>query len=211
MRSLNSAFAFSIIRSRTPLVNCWRELRSISPNVRWVDGDLATLPGVVIVRQVAHPEGSSPGSVGLVLRSDGQDTWMLIDGSGASATWSLERDSGWLTFDQWLADQVAVQAGESGLQLVSLQDDGSVTASAAGVEVLDQRADPKLRAYGTEAPGPSAVALVEWRGERWFILAVRFDGPDAYTTVSAAKAGGATSLDDFVTFMADKADEGGMR
>ena len=92
-----------------------------------------------------------------------------------------------------------------------LAADGTVSAtSPAAVEVLDQRADPDLPGYGT-GHGPSAVALLEWQGERWFVLVLRFDGQDSVTTVAASKTEGASTLDEFVAFMADKADEGGMR
>ena len=50
-----------------------------------------------------------------------------------------------------------------------------------------------------------------WQGERWFVLVMRFDGPDGVTTFAARKAGGAQTLDDFIAFAADRADEGGLR
>lgn len=182
--------------------------------VKWTGSTPEPLPGVVVVEQVRDPVPSSSGSsIGLVLRSDTENTWMLItlDGTSASASYTLEGDSGWATFDQWLDDQVALHTGNQGLRLVTLMDDGSVTPALPDVEVLDQQADPKLDAYGTERPGPSAVALVRWRGARWFVLAVRMRGQDSLTTVAEGKTDGASTLGQFVAFMADKADEGGMR
>ena len=82
------------------------------------------------------------------------------------------------------------------------------------VEVIDQQPSPDLRAYGTAAEGAvSAVALVQRDGRRLFVLAVRIPGDeeDGVTVVAADKAGGATTLEEFVAFMADQADEGGMR
>lgn len=178
--------------------------------VTWHGGELDPARGVTVVRQVDDPV---PGdeSLGLVLQSKGRTTWMLLTKGGSAASWSLDTDSGWLTFDQWLADQVAVQTGSPGVRLVRLAADGTVSAtSPAAVEVLDQRADPDLPGYGT-GHGPSAVALLEWQGERWFVLVLRFDGQDSVTTVAASKTEGASTLDEFVAFMADKADEGGMR
>ena len=105
-----------------------------------------------------------------------------------------------------------VSQGEDGLQLVRIDEDGTVAAELPGVEVVEQQADPDLERYGTSASGSdSAVALVEWQGARWFVLAVRIDGRTSATTVAVDKAEGATTLDEFVAFMADKADEGGMR
>jgi hypothetical protein len=178
--------------------------------VTWHGGELDPAPGVEVVERVEDPV---PGdeSLGLVLRSEGQTTWMLLSQGGAAASWLLESESGWATFDQWLADQVAVQTGSPGVRLVRLADDGTVTATAPSVEVLAQRADPDLAGYGTDGDRPSAVALLDWAGERWFVLAVGFPDQVAVTTVAASKAPGVETLDQFIAFMADKADEGGMR
>jgi hypothetical protein len=178
--------------------------------VTWHDGELDPAPGVEVVERVEDPV---PGdeSLGLVLRSEGQTTWMLLSQGGGAASWTLATDSGWATFGQWLADQVAVQTGSPGVRLVRLADDGTVTAVAPGVEVLAQRADPDLARYGTDEDRPSAVAILDWAGERWFVLAVGFPDQVSVTTVAASKAPGVDTLDEFVAFMADKADEGGMR
>lgn len=176
----------------------------------WHGGDLEAAPGVSVVRQVEDPV---PGddSLGLVLRSEGRTTWALFTQGGDASSWELETDSGWLTFDQWLTDQVAMRTGSPGTRLVRLAADGTVSAVAPSVEVLDQQADPDLPAYGTDAAGASAVALLEWQGERWFVLAVRFPREVAVTTFAASKTGGAETLDQFVAFVADQADEGGLR
>lgn len=176
----------------------------------WHGGEVDTAPGVTVVRRVADPV---PGdeSLGLVVRRDGATTWMLFMHGGGAAAWSLDTDSGWLTFDQWLADQVAVQTGSPGVRLVELAADGTVSAAAPSVEVLEQQADPALPAYGTRTASTSAVALLEWQGSRWFVLAVRLPREVSVTTVAASKAPGVETLDEFVAFMADRADEGGMR
>lgn len=175
----------------------------------WHRGELEAAPGVSVVRQVEDPV---PGedSLGLVLRSGGRTTWALFTQGGNASAWERESESGWLTFDQWLDDQVALQAGGPRVRLVDFGADGTVSAAAPGVEVLDQRVDPDLPAYGTTEV-PSALAMVTWQGERWFVLVVRFDGPDGVTTFAARKAGGAETLDEFISFAADRADEGGLR
>jgi hypothetical protein len=175
----------------------------------WHGGHLETAAGVTVVRQV---EGPVPGddSLGVVLRSEGRTTWALFTQGGDASTWEPEAESGWLTFDQWLADQVAQQTGGPQVRLVELEDDGTVRPAVSGVEVLDQRARPDLPPYGTTEV-PSALALVSWQGERWFVLVLGFDGEDGVTTFAAEKADGATTLDDFVAFAADRGDEGGLR
>jgi hypothetical protein len=178
--------------------------------VQWAGGEPTTRAGVTVVREVPDPLPTAKDSLGLVLERDGQTTWVLIalQEGGSSASWTKESDSGWSTFDQWLADQVAIQGGGPGVRLVALGADGALSAARPGVEVLEQQADPEVPAYGTEARGAvSAVGLVEWQGERWFVLVV----DDSVTAVAVDKAGGAGTLDEFVAFMAGKADEGGMR
>ena len=175
----------------------------------WQRGSLEAAPGVTVVRQVEDPV---PGddSLGLVLRSEGRTSWALFTQGGDASTWEPEAESGWLTFDQWLADHVALETGGPRVRLVELEDDGTVRPAVAGVEVLDQRARPDLPTYGTSEV-PSALALVSWQGERWFVLVLRFDGEDGVTTFAAKKADGATTLDDFIAFAADRSDEGGLR
>lgn len=174
--------------------------------VQWDDQELTARTGVEVVRTVQDPVGDG-ASIGVVLAKDGTTTWMLVTDGGASASWIEETGSGWATFEEWLADQVAMAGGGEAQQPVRL-DGGSVVAALPGVTVLDQQADPDLAAYGSAAAGSrSAVATIEWKDRRWFVLVI----DDSVTTVAADKAGGATTLDEFVAFMADRADEGGMR
>ncbi|SEB75388.1 hypothetical protein SAMN04489844_0990 [Nocardioides exalbidus] len=173
--------------------------------VRWDGVELDTRPGVVVVRRVEDPVADRR-SLGLVLRKDGTTTWMLVYRDGAS--WTEESLSGWSGFDDWLADQVALEGGAEPAEVpVSLSPDATVVAGP-GARVIEQQADPDLRAYGTEADGAtSAVALVAWRGQRWFVLLIG----DSVSPVAVSKAGGARTLEEFVAFMADRADEGGVR
>ncbi len=182
--------------------------------VEWDGTTVTPREGVVVERTVEDPMDSEGDSLGLELRKGDETTWMLVqlDDKGSSASWSTEADSGWATFDQWLADMVALQEDGTGVQLLRIAPDGALSPALPGVEVLGQQADPDLAAYGTEGTGVrSAVAEVEWSGERWWVLAVRLPDQQAVTPVAASKAPGVTTLDDFVAFMADRADEGGMR
>jgi hypothetical protein len=185
--------------------------------VKWDGEELRTREGVTVVQEVLDPMQEDLPSLGLVLRRDGVTTWMLLskmDG-GRFATWTDEADSGWATFEQWLADSVALQDGSpanpaAGIRLVTLDDSGAVVPDQPGVVVLEQQGAPDLPRYGTDAKGAaSAVALLEWEGLRWFVLAVRVDGRVSVTPVAVTKAEGATTLDEFVAFMA--ASESGMR
>lgn len=186
--------------------------------VKWQGDELLTWPGVTVVRRVEDPVRGAD-SLGLVLREKGVTTWMLItrDGTGQSTSSTKESESGAATFDQWLAEFVALAESDlaqgSGQpdgpqQPVELAADGTVRAALPGVEVLGQQADPDLRAYGTEAAGASsALAQFEWKGARWFAFLL----DDQVTVVAQQKAGGATTLPEFEAFLANRADEGGMR
>lgn len=174
--------------------------------VQWDGRELTERPGVEVVRTVQDPVGDG-ASIGVVLAEDGIVTWMLVTDLGESASWIEEDGSGWDTFEEWLAEQVALADGTEAPRPVRL-DGGDVVAALPGVTVLDQQADPDLAAYGSTAAGArSAVATIEWKERRWFVLVI----DDSVTTVAADKAGGADTLDGFVAFMADRADEGGMR
>ncbi|NYE35986.1 hypothetical protein F4692_001090 [Nocardioides cavernae] len=174
--------------------------------VQWDGRKLTGRRGVEVVRTVQDPVGDG-ASIGVVLSRNGTTTWMLVTDGGGGASWTEEAGSGWPTFEEWLADQVATVEGDEAPTPVRL-DGITVVGALAGVEVLDQQADPDLRAYGTAAAGTrSAVASIEWKDRRWFVLVI----DDSVTTVAADKAGGASTLDDFVAFMADRADVGGMR
>ncbi|QSR32967.1 hypothetical protein CFI00_21180 [Nocardioides sp. S5] len=179
--------------------------------VGWTGGEVSLAPGVTVDQQVLDPSGERE-SIGLVLRHRGEVTWMLLDTSptGGSAVHEKESESGWLTFEQWLDEHVAIRDREPRLRLVDLEQDGTVSAALPDVQVLDQQSGPDLPDYGTDAASASAVALVEWEEERWFVLAVRMPDEDALTTYAADKAGVET-IDDFIAFTADQADEGGLR
>lgn len=183
--------------------------------VDWSGGEPELRPGATLVRTVDDPIDSKDwkDSVGLVVRADGELTWMvlMLDESGAAATTERAVESGWPSFDLWLAEQVALQTGQPGLRLVELDVDGTVSPALRDVEVLDQRADPDLAAYGTDAATASAVALVSWRDERWFVLAQVHPDQEMVVTFAASKADGAETIDEFIEFAAARADEGGLR
>ena len=181
--------------------------------VTWSGGDPQPRQGVDVLRTVEDPVSSSDDSIGLVLSDRGEITWMLItlSPSGSSASYEKADQSGWTSFGQWLSEQVALEEGKPGLRLVTLDGEGTVSSAQPSVEVLDQQSDPDLSGYGTDVATASAVALVDWHGERWFVLMVRFPDEDAVTTFAAEKAGGAETIDQFIAFAADRADEGGLR
>lgn len=182
--------------------------------VNWSSGGEPELrPGATVVRAVQDPVETKKDSIALAVRHEGEVTWMLLmrnrNGYGASGEKAAE--SGWPTFDLWVSEQVALQTGGTGLRLVELDVDGTLSTSMPDVEVLDQRADPDLPAYGTDAATTSAVALVSWRGERWFVLALVHPDQDVVNTFAASKADGAETIDDFLAFATARADEGGLR
>ena len=182
--------------------------------VDYRDGEVTVRPGATVVRRVDNPMGATPpaSSVGLVVDFDGETTWLSITSgkNGGGATVEEEEESGWLTFDQWLAADVALQTHQPGLELVTI-DDGVMRPAVPGVEILDQRADPDVPGYLDPTSTGSGLALVEWEGERWFVLVVELTGPDSVTTFAAKKAEGAETLDEFIDFAEARADGGGLR
>ena len=181
--------------------------------VNWSGGEPELRPGATVVQKVDDPIESERDSIGLAVRFEGEVTWLVLmrmrHGWGASSEKAAE--SGWPTFDLWLAEQAALQAGEPGLRLVEMDADGTVSPALPGVEVLDQQADPDLAAYGTAAATASTVALVDWRDERWFVLALLHPEQDTVITFAAAKTDGAETIDEFIDFAESRADAGGLR
>jgi len=148
-----------------------------------------------------------------VVEHAGTTTWMLLETGprGGGGSYEDEVDSGWPTFDLWLADSVALQKGQPGLRLATLAEDGTLSPGEDGVQILDQLPNPDIPEYVDESATASGVAMLRWRGETWFVLAVRYDDQDAITTVAASKAPGADDIESFLDFMRDHVDEGGMR
>jgi hypothetical protein len=181
--------------------------------VNWSGGEPELRPGATLVRAVQDPIETKKDSIALAVRHEGEVTWMILmrNRNGWGASHETAARSGWPTFDLWISEQVALQTGETGLRLVELDVDGTVSPALPDVEVLDQRADPDLAAYGTDAATTSAVALVDWRDERWFVLALIHPDQDTVITFAASKADGAETLDDFLAFAAARSDEGGLR
>lgn len=169
-------------------------------------------PGATIVRRVANPHRVLPPetSVGLVVEFEGDTIWLSLTASpsGGGGTYENAGESGWTDFDQWLAADVALQKGGSQVSPVAIDDEGVLTPAEPGVKILDQRADPDLPAYTDPSTTASAVAMISWEGENWFVLVVRFPGEDAVTTFAASKADGASSLDEFIEFARARADDG---
>lgn len=184
----------------------------------WSSDGLELRDGVTLVRRVDDPHGLEPPatSLGLVLEHRGTTTWVsaIREGSGTSISSMDAADSGWLTFDQWLAEEVALQAGEPGLRLVTMDEGGDLRAHEPGVEIvdtLDTLGEPDLADYVGRSAAASAVAELTWRGATWFVLVVRDRGQDHLTTVAADKAGGVASIDEFLDHMRRAVEGGGMR
>ena len=183
--------------------------------VKYTTKGLKVREGVEVVRRVDNPMGleSPKSSVGLVVEHAGTTTWMLLETGprGGGGSYEDEVDSGWPTFDLWLADSVALQKGQPGLRLATLAEHGTLSPGEDGVQILDQLPNPDIPEYVDESATASGVAMLRWRGETWFVLAVRYDDQDAITTVAASKAPGADDIESFLDFMRDHVDEGGMR
>jgi hypothetical protein len=181
--------------------------------VNWSGGEPEIRPGATLVRTVQDPLASSKDSIGLAVEFEGEITWLAImrKKGGAAATYEEAARSGWTTFDQWLSEWVALQTGEPGLRLIELDVDGTVSPALAGVEIIDQQADPDLPSYGTDTAVASAIALVSWQGERWFVLALMLPDQDSVTTFAAAKTEGAETIAEFIDFAESRADGEGMR
>jgi hypothetical protein len=183
-------------------------------NFTSTDG-LVVRDGAEVVRRVDDPLGREPegSSVGLVVEYAGKTTWMLLDTShgGGSGTTEDAAESGWPTFDLWLADDVALQNGGHRLTLATFADDGTLRPGEDGVQILDQQANPDLPAYVGDTATASGVAMLRWRGETWFVLAVRFPHEDVITTAAASKADGADDIGSFIDVARDRADEGGFQ
>ena len=170
-------------------------------------------PGATIARRVDNPHGLTPpdSSLGLVVEFEGETIWLSVTStrSGGSGTSETAEESGWPTFDEWLAAEVALQAGSSGLELVSMDDNGDLTPEQ-GVEILEQQADPDLTSYIGDSVTASAVAMVRRGDATWFVLVIREPGTkDSVTNFAAAKTDGATNVDEFIAFARTRGDEGG--
>ena len=178
------------------------------------DGSITLRPGATIVRQVDNPRKltAPERSVGLIVEFEGETIWLsaMAGPDGGGGIHENAAESGWATFDQWLAADVALQSRDAGVRLVSIADDGVLTPALQGVEILEQQADPDLPDYGVDSATASAVAMVDWDGETWFALLVRFPrGEDTVVTFAADKADGATNVDEFIEFARARGDEGG--
>ena len=183
--------------------------------VRYSTKGLVLNDDVEVVRRIENPLGlqSPKSSIGLVVEHAGATTWMLLTAShsGGSGSTEDEAQSGWPTFDLWLADNVALQTGRPRLALATLAEDGTLKPSEDGVQILEQEANPDLPDYVSDSATASGVAMLQWRGETWFVLAARYDGHDAVTTFAASKTGGADDIESFLDFARERADEGGLQ
>lgn len=178
------------------------------------DGQLASLgpdglvlgDDVTVVRRVENPMGYElpDKSLGLVVDHDGSRIWMLLTfneahgpSAGSSSTYD---DAGrtYPTFDLWLTETVAMHQGEPALTLVAFGD-GKTLVPEDGVELLDQRPSPQLPDNFAGPGDRTAVAMVRWRGEPWFVLARQLpESPPEYLPTAASVVGDPATIDGFL-------------
>jgi hypothetical protein len=162
------------------------------------DGPVQLREGTRVVRRVEDPVGLAPDgdSVGLVLEREGERQWLLLtwdpDDDGAVHT-TPERAGA--TFDAWLGDLVAeVQRQtrrnerhaaelEAADHLVAFGEGETLVVVDPGAEILDQEPTPVGNHLPPEAER-SAVAMLRWHDETWFVLAIDYPGnePSMYPT-----------------------------
>jgi hypothetical protein len=180
-------------KSRQAQRDAKRSLTDTVPATYDALGDLAVKDGWTILQHVDEPMGLRPpeASVGLVVTNGQQTRWLLVlrehavsqDGTpvanafGAGAM-SDPPDKGYSRFEDWLADQVALQGGprsqSSPGTLLSVDGtDGLVPGS--GAELVETRPAPTIHGYTTEG---DRMAEVRRDGRTWFVV-VRGHGPDA--------------------------------
>ncbi|MFC4784438.1 hypothetical protein ACT8ZV_08190 [Nocardioides sp. MAHUQ-72] len=190
------------------------------------DGTLHVAPGVKVVRVVDNPYHRKAPSISaaVVYRLNGQTYWYAgyvdkLKGGGSASQQAMTE----LGFRDWIDEQAPIQGSERGgdpgsdvtewpgqvtMQLVRFDGDSERLQPLDAVTMVQQRPHP---AVGESFAGPddrTAVAEVEFEGERYYVLARRSAGaPAQYIAVSAAD-GGAT-LDAFLDLARQRYAEGG--
>lgn len=143
------------------------------------DGTLYVRQGLEVLELVADPMEAEPPrhSVALATAAGGDETWWLLESGPRSSSASSEaaRQS-FPDLAMWVDDQVAMQRGEPTLALVRFGPDGTLVPDQDGVEILEQRPDVDLGPSFAGPDDPTAVAAVQWRGERWYVLARHLQG-----------------------------------
>lgn len=151
-------------------------------------GDLVVQRGWTVARRVDNPYHLQPpeASLGLVLTSGGDTRWTLIDrsygfddnwerltsgtlGSGAAAD---PPGKSYSQFDDWLAEQVAINGGPAVAPLVTV-DANDELHPGSGVEVVGTRTMPVVDGYSR--PGDRMVE-VRRDGRLWFVIVLGHRG-----------------------------------
>lgn len=104
-----------------------------------------------------------------------------------------------------LPDRGQEAAGEDGAapDLVGFAPGDSETLlPLAGVRILDQQAAPAMPRNFAPPAARTAVAVVRWDGETWFVLAREPGrGTADYLPTTQAEAGGARTLEEFLAWV----------
>lgn len=170
------------------------------------DGDEVELrPGATVLRRIPDPAQLEPPdtSTALVVRWRGTDYWMLLTreaGAESSAYTPAAPGRGWATFEDWVADQVAVNASPVASASPVAFDDAGRLVAAAGFEVVEQRPGVDL-GEGFAPPGATtAVALVKSASDRTWWVARVLDGEPDYLPAPVEPG---QDMDDFIASARD--------
>lgn len=143
-------------------------------------GEVVLRRGWRVVRQVANPlrRVAPAASLGVVVTNGRATYWYLLDHTpeGGGASWDPAGTS-YTRFEQWLDDQVDLQAGSEPPALVTFGP-GDVLEPGVGVRIVRQWRDPEVPGFA--APGDTtALAKVEVDGVTFFVLVRRAPGGPA--------------------------------
>lgn len=161
--------------------------------IRYVDGALQVRPGVRVHEHIENPFGLEPPSLSdaLDVTWKGQRQWLMIESRprpvGVTSSASAP-SNGWASFADYVADQVAVNAGgggESGWPETFALDDQGRVVPTNGTTVLDRTDDPRLGAAFAPAGATTGAAVVTVAGDEtsYFVVWRVIDGTlDVLTT-----------------------------
>ena len=161
--------------------------------IRYVEGALQVRPGVRVHEHIENPFGLEPPSLSdaLDVTWKGKRRWLTIESrprpQGVSSS-SAAPSNGWASFADYVADQVAVNAGgdgESGWPETFALDDQGRVVPTDGTRVLDRTDDPRLGATFAPEGATTGAAVVTVAGDEtsYFVVWRVIDGTlDVLTT-----------------------------
>lgn len=164
----------------SPAVGGQRLVSDQFPAAFDTDGSLVVERGWTVARRVDNPLGLQPpqASLGLVMTAGADTRWMLIDlsygsndggeRSGSLGTSAAADDpgKGYSEFDDWLAEQVAINGGPAVAPLVTV-DANDELLPGSGAELVATRTMPVVPGYSR--PGDRMVE-VRRGGRLWFAI-----------------------------------------